>query len=196
MTDHTANLRTPTTESSFSQKTIKVWELPSRFQKERETEEVSYEKGRFDVRIKKGEWPKSRQTWIGLDGLGNDIPKTLVDLEMYDNPVFSYHLNQLIQMAHSVILKGKQYQYHLNRNLICLLFIILNLHHNIIIFYLEQPNSACSNPADRKTIFLAVKIRELTNHRDILQTMKISRTDHLMNYGKRLLLQDSTQIEA
>lgn len=33
------------------------------------------------------EWLQSRQTWIGLDRLGNDIPKTFVDPELYDGTV-------------------------------------------------------------------------------------------------------------
>ena len=45
------------------------------------------------IRIKKAdgtEWLISRQTWVGLDRLGNDMTKCFVDPELYDKPVFNY----------------------------------------------------------------------------------------------------------
>jgi hypothetical protein len=50
------------------------------------------------IRIKKAdgtEWLKIRQTWIGLDRLGNDITKCFVDPEIYDRPVFGYQSKQV-----------------------------------------------------------------------------------------------------
>jgi hypothetical protein len=38
-------------------------------------------------------------------------------------------------------------------------------------------------------------MKDQINHQDRLQTMKISRIDHLMSYGSGLLLQDSALIE-
>ena len=65
------------------------------------------------IRIQKvdgSEWLKSRQTWIGLDRLGNDIPKTFVDPELYDKPFFLIYPSRLIQKMCLAKLKGKQFQ--------------------------------------------------------------------------------------
>jgi hypothetical protein len=62
-------------------------------EKKRKSKKYPVKKVDSIIRIKKAdgsEWLKGRQTWIGLDRLGNDIPKTFVDPELYDRPVFSY----------------------------------------------------------------------------------------------------------
>jgi hypothetical protein len=118
------------------------------------------------IRIKKadgGEWLKSRQTWIGLDRLGNDVTKTFVDPELYDRPVFSYQskpvnpkdvFSKTERKAISVTYEQEP----------TLPFTPENL---------EQLYSTCSNPADLKTIFLVIKNegtdqspRSITNHED------------------------------
>jgi hypothetical protein len=70
-----------------------IGSVPADFRKDDKPKKYPVKKVDTIIRIKKAdgsEWLKSRQTWIGLDRLGNDIPKTFVDSEMYDKPVFSY----------------------------------------------------------------------------------------------------------
>jgi hypothetical protein len=67
--------------------------VPSDFRKDEKPKKYPFKKVDTIIRIKKtdgSEWLKSRQSWIGLDRLGNDILKTFVDPELYDRPVFAY----------------------------------------------------------------------------------------------------------
>jgi hypothetical protein len=109
------------------------------------------------------EWLKSRQSWIGLDRLGNDLSKTFVDPELYDRPVFTYQSNPI--NPNDVFSKTERKAISATYEQEPTLPFILENH--------EQLCSTCSNPADRKTIFLVIKNagtdespRHITNHED------------------------------
>jgi hypothetical protein len=87
-------VRNPNTGEFFQLEDLRaLGAVPSDFRKDEKPKKYPVKKVDSIIRIKKAdasEWLKSRQTWIGLDRLGNDIPKTFVDPELYDRPVFAY----------------------------------------------------------------------------------------------------------
>jgi hypothetical protein len=94
------------------------------------------------IRIKKvdgTEWLVSRQTWIGLDRLGNDMTKCFVDPELYDKPVFNYQ---------SKPVNPKDVFSKTERKAVSVIYI----KEPTLPFTpknLEQLYSTCSNPADQ-----------------------------------------------
>jgi hypothetical protein len=139
--------------------------VPADFRKDEKPKKYPIKKVDSIIRIKKAdgsEWLKSRQTWVGLDRLGNDIPKTFVDPEMYDRPVFEYQ-SKLVKLNDPFKTERKAVSLTYKQEP-TLPFTPENL---------EQLYSTCSNPADRRTIFLVIKNegtdespRNITNHED------------------------------
>jgi hypothetical protein len=140
--------------------------VPADFRKDDKPKKYPAKKVDTIIRIKKAdgtEWLKRRQTWIGLDRLGNDITKCFVDPELYDRPVFDYQSKpeNLRDAFGKTERKAVSVTYVQEPTLT---FTPKNL---------EQLYSTCSNPDDRKTIFLIIKNegtdqspRQITNHED------------------------------
>jgi hypothetical protein len=89
-----AQVKNPNSGEFFQLEDLRaVGAVPADFRKDEKPKKYPFKKVDTIIRIKKGngsEWLKSRQSWIGLDRLGNDILKTFVDPELYDRPVFTY----------------------------------------------------------------------------------------------------------
>jgi hypothetical protein len=141
-----------------------VGALPADFRKDEKPKKYPLKKIDEIIRIKKAdgsEWLVSRQTWIGLDRLGNDMTKCFVDPELYDKPVFNY---QSKPVNPSDIFSKTE------RKAVSFIFV----KEPTVPFTpknLEQLYSTCSNPADRKSIPLVIKNegtdqspRSITNH--------------------------------
>jgi hypothetical protein len=160
-------VKSPITGEFFQLEDLRaIGAVPADFRKDEKPRKYPIKKVDSIIRIKKAddsEWLKSRQTWIGLDRLGNDILKTFVDLELYDRPVFAYRSKQANpkDVFSKTERKAISVTYEQEPTLP---FTPENL---------EQLYSTCSNPADRKTIFLVIKNegtdqspRSITNHED------------------------------
>jgi hypothetical protein len=162
-----AQVKNPNTGEFFQLEDLRpLGAVPSDFRKDEKPIKYPFNKVDTIIRIKKAdgsEWLKSRQTWIGLDRLGNDVTKTFVDPELYDRPVFAYQskpvnpkdvFSKTERKAVSVTYEQEPTLRFTSENL-------------------EQLYLTCSNPADRKTIFLVIKNegtdqspRHITNHED------------------------------
>ena len=162
-----AQVKNPNTDEFFQLEDLRaLGAVPTDFRKDEKPKRYPFKKVDAIIRIKKAdgsEWLKSRQTWIGPDRLGNDIPKAFVDPEMYDNPVFR---NQSKPVNPKDILSKTERK-----------AISVTYEQELTLPFtsenLEQLYSTCSNPADRKTIFLVIKNegtdqspRSITNHED------------------------------
>jgi hypothetical protein len=124
--------------------------VPADFRKDDKPKKYPFRKVDTIIRIKKAdgtEWLKSRGKIVGLDKAGNDVTKTFVDPELYDKPVFNYQskpdnprdaFGKTERRAVSVTYVQEPTLPFTPKNL-------------------EQLYSACSNPSDRKTIFLIIK---------------------------------------
>jgi hypothetical protein len=158
-------VKNPNTGGFFQLEDLRaIGAVPSDFRKDEKSKKYPVKKVDSIIRIKKSdgsEWLKSRQSWIGLDRLGNDIPKTFVDPEFYDRPVFSYQSKSVNpkDVFSKTERKAVSVTYEQEPTLP---FTPENL---------EQLYSTCPNPADSKTIFLVIKNegtdespRSITNH--------------------------------
>jgi hypothetical protein len=162
-----AQVKNPNTDEFFQLEDLRaLGAVPADFRRDEKPKKYPIKKVDTVIRIQKAdgsEWLKSRQTWIGLDRLGNDVPKTFVDLELYDRPVFAYQ---------SKLVNPKDVFSKTERKAISVTY----EQEPTLPFTpenLEQLYSTCSNPADRKTIFLVIKNegtdespRSITNHED------------------------------
>jgi hypothetical protein len=88
-----AQVKNPNTGEFFQLEDLRaVGAVPGDFRKDEKPKKYPVKKIDEIIRIKKvdgTEWLISRQTWIGLDRLGNDMTKCFVDPELYDKPVFN-----------------------------------------------------------------------------------------------------------
>jgi hypothetical protein len=143
-----------------------VGAVPTDFKREEKPKKYPVKKVDSIIRIKKAdgsEWLKSRQSWIGLDRLGNEILNTFVDPEMYDKPIFNYQSK--LANPNDVFSKTERKAVSVNYE-----------QEPTVPFNsknLDQLYSICSNPADRKSIVLVIKNegtddspRSITNHED------------------------------
>jgi hypothetical protein len=75
-----AQVKNPNTGEFFQLEDLRaVGAVPADFRKDEKLKRYPFKKVDTIIRIKKAdgsEWLKSRQSWIGLDRLGNDVPKT------------------------------------------------------------------------------------------------------------------------
>jgi hypothetical protein len=130
-----------------------VGAVPGDFRKDEKPKKYPVKKIDEIIRIKKAdgtEWLVSRQTWVGLDRLGNDMTKCFVDPELYDKPVFNYQ---------SKPVNPKDVFSKTERKAVSVTYI----KEPTVPFTpknLEQLYSTCSNPADRKSICLVIKNEE------------------------------------
>jgi hypothetical protein len=160
-------VKNPNTGEFFQLEDLKaVGAVPADLRKDEKPKKYPVKKVDSIIRIKKAdgsEWLKSRQSRIGLDRLGNDILKTFVDPELYDRPVFSYQSKPVNpkDVFSKTERKAVSVTYEQEPTLP---FTPENL---------EQLYSTCSNPVDRRTIFLVIKNegtdespRHITNHED------------------------------
>ena len=89
-----AQVKNPNTDEFFQLEDLRaVGAVPADFRKDEKPKKYPVKKIDEIIRIKKAdgtEWLISRQTWVGLDRLGNDMTKCFVDPELYDKPVFNY----------------------------------------------------------------------------------------------------------
>jgi hypothetical protein len=162
-----AQVKNPNTGEFFQLEDLRaLGAVPADFRKDDKPKKYPVKKIDTIIRIKKAdgsEWLKSRQSWIGLDRLGNDILKTFVDPELYDKPVFTYQSKPVNQKDPFSKTERKAVSVTYEQEL-TLPFTPENL---------EQLYSTCSNPADQKSIFLVIKNegtdqspRSITNHED------------------------------
>jgi hypothetical protein len=159
-------VKNPNTGEFFQLEDLRaVGAVPADFRIHEKSKKYPVKKVDSIIRIKKAdgsEWLKSRQSWTGLDRLGNDIPKTFIDPELYDRPVFSYQSKPVNPKdPFKIERKAVSVTYEQEPTLP---FTPENL---------EQLYSTCSNPADCKTIFLVIKNEEtdesprhITSHED------------------------------
>jgi len=89
-----AQVKKPNTGEFFQLEDLRaVGAVPADFRIDEKPKKYPVKKIDEIIRIKKAdgtEWLISRQTWTGLDRLGNDMTKCFVDPELYDKPVFNY----------------------------------------------------------------------------------------------------------
>jgi hypothetical protein len=162
-----AQVKNPNTGEFFQLEDLRaVGAVPADFRKEEKPKKYPVKKIDAIIRIKKAvgtEWLTSRQTWVGLDRLGNDMTKCFVDPELYDKPVFNYQ---------SKPVNSKDVFSKTERKAVSVMYVkeptVPFTQKN-----LEQLYSTCSNPADRKSIPLVIKNegtdespRSTTNHED------------------------------
>jgi hypothetical protein len=146
-----AQVKNPNNGEFFQLEDLRaVGAVPTDFRKDEKPMKYPVKKIDEIIRIKKAdgtEWLVSRQTWIGLDRLGNDMTKCFVDPELYDKPVFNYQskpenpkdvFSKTERKAVSVTYVKEPTVPFTQKNL-------------------EQLYSTCSNPADRKSISLVIK---------------------------------------
>jgi hypothetical protein len=144
-------VKNPNTGEFFQLEDLKaVGAVPADLRKDEKPKKYPVKKVDSIIRIKKAdgsEWLKSRQSRIGLDRLGKDILKTFVDPELYDRPVFSYQSKPVNpkDVFSKTVRKAVSVTYEQEPTLP---FTPENL---------EQLYSTCSNPVDRRTIFLVIK---------------------------------------
>jgi hypothetical protein len=88
-----AQVKNPNTDEFLQLEDLRaVGAVPADFRKDEKSKKYPVKKIDEIIRIKKAdgtEW-LTRQTWVGLDRLGNDMTKFFVDPELYDRPVFNY----------------------------------------------------------------------------------------------------------
>jgi hypothetical protein len=89
-----AQVKNPNTGEFFQLEDLRsVGAVPADFRKDEKLKKYPVKKIDAIIRIRKAdgsEWLKSRQSWVGLDRLGNDILKTFVDPELYDKCSANY----------------------------------------------------------------------------------------------------------
>jgi hypothetical protein len=89
-----AQVKNPNTGEFFQLEDLRaVGAVPADFRKDEKPKKYPLKKIDEIIRIKKAdgtEWLTSRQTWVGIDRLGNDMTKCFVDPELYDKPVFNF----------------------------------------------------------------------------------------------------------
>ena len=96
--------------------------VPSDFRKNEKPKKYPVMKVDSIIRIKKAdgsEWLKSRQTWIGLDRLGNDITNALLILSCMINLFLIINPNQKIQETRLARLKEMLYLLLMSKSLLC-----------------------------------------------------------------------------
>lgn len=160
-------VKNPNTGEFFQLEDLRaVGAVPADFRKDEKPKKYPVKKIDEIIRIKKAdgsEWLVSRQTWIGLDRLGNDMTKCFVDPELYDKPVFNYQ---------SKPVNPKDVFSKTERKAVSVTYI----KEPTVPFTpknLEQLYSTCSNHTDRKSISLVIKNEEtdqsprsVTNHEE------------------------------
>jgi len=162
-----AQVKKPNTGEFFQLEDLRaVGAVPADFRIDEKPKKYPVKKIDEIIRIKKAdgtEWLISRQTWTGLDRLGNDMTKCFVDPELYDKPVFNYQ---------SKPVNPKDVFSKTERKAVSVTYV----KEPTVPFTpknLEQLYSTCSNPADRKSISLVMKNEEtdesprsISNHED------------------------------
>jgi hypothetical protein len=146
-----AQVKNPNSGEFFQLEDLRaVGAVPGDFRKDEKPKKYPVKKIDEIFRIKKADgskWLVSRQTWIGLDRLGNDMTKCFVDPEPYDKPVFNYQ---------SKPVNPKDVFSKTERKAVSVTYV----KEPTVPFTpknLEQLYSTCSNPADRKSIPLVIK---------------------------------------
>ena len=93
-----AQVKNPNTGEFFQLEDLRaVGAVPGDFRIDEKPKKYPVKKIDEIIRIKKvdgTEWLVSRQTWTGLDRLGNDMTKCFVDPELYDRLCLTINLNQ------------------------------------------------------------------------------------------------------
>ena len=91
-------VKNPNNDEFFQLEDLRaVGAVPADFRKDEKPKKYPAKKIDEIIRIKKvdgTEWLTSRQTWVGIDRLGNDMTKCFVDPELYDNLCLTINLNQ------------------------------------------------------------------------------------------------------
>ena len=146
-----AQVKNPNSGEFFQLEDLRaVGAVPADFRIDEKPKKYPLKKIDEIIRIKKvdgTEWLTSRQTWVGLDRLGNDMTKCFVDPELYDKPVFNYQSKPV--NPNDIFSKTE-------RKAVSVIFV----KEPTVPFTpknLEQLHSTCSNPEDRKSIPLVIK---------------------------------------
>jgi hypothetical protein len=161
-----AQVKNPNTGEFFQLEDLRaVGAVPGDSRKDEKPKKYPVKKIDEIYRIKKvdgTEWLTSRQTWTGLDRLGNDMIKCFVDPELYDKPVFNYQSKPVD--PNDMFSKTE-------RKAVSVMYV--RAYCTFTPKNLEQLYSTCSNPGDRKSISLVIKNEEtdesprsIPNHED------------------------------